>query len=101
MMFTFRTDPIGLPGGDRPQGYVGCPWVNIDPMGLQARDAAGKFLGKNGENLANPGKLFEADVAAAFRAKGDQVFSEVTVKNAEGKTISRVDMVVVWDGKVK
>ncbi len=93
-------DPIGLAGGSRSQGYVDCPSVDIDPMGLQARDATGKFLGKNGENLAGPGKLFEDAVADAFRAKGDTVFREVTIRNAEGKIVSRADSVVVREGKV-
>jgi uncharacterized protein RhaS with RHS repeats len=93
-------DPIGLAGGLRSQDHVDCPSADIDPMGLQARDAAGKFLGKNGENLAGPGKLFEADVAAAFRAKGDKVFSNVTVRDAKGEIVSFANLVVVREGKV-
>ena len=38
-------DPIGLAGGDRPQGYVSNPAVWCDPLGLAATSRAGLFRG--------------------------------------------------------
>jgi RHS repeat-associated protein len=37
-------DPIGLAGGDRPQGYVANPGVWTDPLGLAARPPTGTAL---------------------------------------------------------
>ncbi|MEF2074900.1 hypothetical protein, partial [Consotaella aegiceratis] len=36
-----------------------------------------------------------------FRAKGDQVFQNVTVRNADGEIVSYADMIVVREGKVR
>jgi hypothetical protein len=68
---------------------------------LQARDAGGKFLSKDGTSLAGPGKIFENSVANAFRAKGDKVFQNVTIRDASGNIVSYGDSIVVRNGKVR
>lgn len=85
-------DPIGLTGGDRPQGYVQNPTVWVDPLGFQARGPDGKFLPANG--LPGPGSTFARTVTEAYRQRGYQVFENVTVR-IDGEVVSFADQIAV------
>ena len=94
-------DPIGLPGGDRPQSYVENPILWIDALGLrQGRRSDGTFLSPYDDpSLPAPGKAFENTTAAGFRAKGDTVYQNITIRDGDGKVLSYGDAIVVRDGK--
>lgn len=85
-------DPIGLAGGDRPQGYVANPAIETDHLGLQARGPDGKFLPANG--LPGPGSGFAGRVTQAYRDRGYQVFENVTVR-IDGKLVSYADQIAI------
>ena len=60
-------DPIGLAGGDRPQGYVERPTVWVDPLGLDAVSQARAFQGKGeypGIDAWSPNRFKEGDLIA-------------------------------------
>ncbi|MBP0583434.1 RHS repeat protein [Labrys sp. LIt4] len=87
-------DPIGLEGGDRPQGYVAAPTVWIDPFGKQARDALGKWTGPG----TKPGGLAEQAAATAYRNAGFKYYEQIYARAPNGE-ISILDGVAVKDAK--
>ncbi|WP_425530936.1 RHS repeat-associated core domain-containing protein [Mesorhizobium retamae] len=90
-------DPIGLAGGDRPQGYVLNPNLWTDPLGLQARGRDGKFLPRNG--LPGPGSTFQRRVTETLRSRGYTVHENVTIRIG-GKVVSFGDQIAVKGNRI-
>lgn len=97
-------DPIGLAGGDRPQGYVGNPQVWVDPLGLEAMGPAAQVTRNRLDGTAR-------EVAAGRQLTSQypdaSVFRERYLRTADGKIAKdpltgegrRIDYIVVRRGR--
>lgn len=68
-------DPIGLTGGDRPQGYVANPGLQVDPYGLSAAIRGTKFDGdvyrfENPTRVSTTWDAHPGNIAANHRYSG-------------------------------